>query len=211
MKLLTKVCGLKYAENVNTLADSQVQPDLYGFIFYAPSPRYVSKTALPALLDSVQQTKGKRVGVFVDAELVEILTIHAQFPLDYIQLHGNESAELCRQLKNRSFKIIKAFRIGNQKDLDQITPYETVCDYFLFDTAGKLPGGNGITFDWEILQSYRGKTPFILSGGISREHTKLIKQFSHPRFRGIDLNSGFELAPGKKDTALLNHFLKTFA
>jgi len=208
MKLLIKVCGLKHAENIKILADNEVLPDLYGFIFHARSPRYVTETALADLSVSTSQTAGKRVGVFVDAGLSDILAIHEQFPLDYVQLHGNESPALCSKLRKQSFKTIKAFQVSDQVDFYQMTPYETVCDYFLFDAAGKAPGGNGIRFNWEILQKYQGSTPFLLSGGIRPKHVNQILTLNHPSIRGIDLNSGFEVAPGQKDPVLLNHFLK---
>jgi phosphoribosylanthranilate isomerase len=211
MKLLTKVCGLKHAENIQKLTENEVLPDLYGFIFYARSPRYVTESALHGLSVLSDQTKGKRVGVFVDAGLLDIIAIHDRFPLDYVQLHGSESPELCQQLKARSFKTIKAFKVSDQEDFNQMRPYETACDYFLFDAAGKSPGGNGIRFNWEILQKYRGITPFLLSGGIRPKHVNQILKLHHPSFRGIDLNSGFEVAPGQKDPVLLNHFLKAIA
>ncbi|MFO7939112.1 MAG: phosphoribosylanthranilate isomerase [Bacteroidales bacterium] len=211
MKLLSKICGLREAENIELIFTKEIAPDLYGFIFYPPSPRYVSKDLLPSLASRTQPIEGKRVGVFVDADMSEILNVHRQFPLDWIQLHGTESPALCEQLRTYSFRVIKAFSIQDKHSQILTDAYEETCDFFLFDTAGKAPGGNGHRFNWQHLERYQGTTPFILSGGITPQHVSALKELKHSKFHGIDLNSGFEVAAGKKDTDVLTKFLKALS
>ena len=121
----------------------------------------------------------RRVGVFVDASL---------------------------ELKPLS--VIKAFNIADVKDLNQTKAYEGIVDYFLFDTKGKVVGGNGEKFDWSVLSSYHGETPFLLSGGIGPDDVEAVNSFHHSKCIGIDLNSRFEQAPALKDITKLSNFLK---
>ena len=89
-------------------------------------------------------------------------------------------------------------------------PYEGVCDYFLFDTKGKLPGGNGFQFDWSILAEYNGAIPFFIGGGIDPNSVRKIQGFYHPRLFAIDGNSGFEIAPGLKDIDKIQAFITQY-
>ena len=140
--------------------------DWMGFIFWPKSSRYVAE--VPSYLP----TKCKRVGVFVDASIGDVMTIAEQFQLDFIQLHGQESPSYITQLRSHfshlsPIKIIKAFNIATADDFESTKLYEDYVDYFLFDTKGKSVGGNGEKFDWSVLSAYTGKTPYLLSGGIS--------------------------------------------
>ncbi|MEO0902333.1 MAG: phosphoribosylanthranilate isomerase [Bacteroidota bacterium] len=175
MKL--KVCGMKY--NPETVAE--LQPDFLGFIFWEPSARSF-EGKIPELPEGIQ-----KIGVFVDAPLDEVLQKIEAYQLDGVQLHGKESPEYCNRLRyselvsesypketlkrvqGDSLKIIKVFSIKDSFDFSVLEPYEEVCDYFLFDTKGKLPGGNGYTFDWKILENYPSTKPYFLSGGIGLE------------------------------------------
>jgi phosphoribosylanthranilate isomerase len=129
--------------------------------------------------------------------------------LDYLQLHGEESPELCHALQKRGYPLIKAFPVATANDLQRTEAYEGQAAYFLFDTKCEGYGGSGQTFDWSLLAAYRGRTPFLLSGGIRPDSLEAIRRFRHPRFAGIDLNSGFETAPGLKDTARLAPFIRS--
>ena len=147
MKL--KICGMKHDDNITAIAG--LHPDYLGFIFYEPSPRSFSKT-IP-LLDSTI----KKVGVFVNATIDYVIDQCSQYQLNAVQLHGNETPEYCQQLKKQlqsTVEIIKVFSIKNSFDFAELTPYEAYCNYFLFDTKGPLPGGNGYTFDWSVLANY---------------------------------------------------------
>lgn len=191
---------MREAENIQSLEELGCI-DMIGFIFYPPSPRFVYE--LPSYLP----THSQRVGVFVNEDKQVIATYADRFGLNYVQLHGNESPEYCRSLSTHGIKIIKAFSIANILDLENVCNYEEVCDYFLFDTKCKQYGGSGSQFDWNILHTYNGKTSFLLSGGIDMNSIQLLKSFKHPRLAGYDINSRFELEPGKKDTKRIQEFL----
>ncbi len=191
-----KICGMKYPDNI--LEVGSLLPDYMGFIFWPKSARYFDGD-MPNLPKSI-----KKVGVFVNENISIIETKIAKYNLQAIQLHGQESVEFCSELKAKSgavIEIIKVFSADENFDFSVLKPYESVCDYFLFDTKGKLPGGNGITFDWRILENYPSSKPFFLSGGIGIEEIKNIKEISKTNLPlyAIDINSKFEIEPGLKD------------
>lgn len=192
---------MKFPENI--LEISQLQPDFLGFIFYKKSPRNFEKE-IPDLPKDI-----KKVGVFVNASSEEILQKSKQQNLDFIQLHGNESAEFCRKIQ-KEIPVIKAFSIDEDFDFGTLNEYENSCDYFLFDTKGKNHGGNGITFDWSLLDNYKLDKKYFLSGGISLENTAAILEFlktkSAENCFAIDINSQFEIKPGLKNIAKITEF-----
>lgn len=173
--------------------------DWIGMIFWPKSKRYVAE--VPSYLPEHL----KKVGVFVDSTLDDILQHISNYQLDIIQLHGQESPDFAKALKPHT--IIKAFNIEKADDLLQTEKYKGIADYFLFDTKGKMAGGNGQKFDWSVLTAYQGKTPFLLSGGIGPEDAESVRSFHHPRCIGIDLNSRFESEPGFKDINQLKTFI----
>ena len=196
-KTKLKICGMKYAENI--LQTSELLPDFMGFIFWKKSSRYFDGE-IPELPESVQ-----KVGVFVNESLKNVLAAVQKHGLDIVQLHGNESVVYCFELKKQNIKIIKVFSVENDFDFDHLKPFESFVDYFLFDTKGELPGGNGTTFNWEILKNYNSDKPFFLSGGIGIDQIENIKKLNLPIF-AIDINSKFETAPGLKNTELIKQF-----
>ena len=196
--MIVKVCGMRDAENIRQLEALGI--DWMGMIFWPKSKRYVSTP--PAYLPQ----HVRKVGVFVDASLDAIRQYVEDYQLDIIQLHGQESPETLKALK--PLKLIKAFNIATPEDLQKTVAYEGLADYFLFDTKGKSVGGNGEKFDWSVLDSYQGETPFLLSGGIGSEDAQDVKTFHHPKCIGIDLNSRFETEPGLKDITKLKQFLE---
>ncbi len=201
MKL--KVCGIK--ENPERVAAAS--PDYLGFIFWEPSPRYIAKTPknIPEGID--------KVGVFVDAPVSYILERIEDFGLSLLQLHGKESPEFCADLRKelqvrtdrigRKISLIKVFSVKDTFDFKLLEPYEQVCDYFLFDTKGKLPGGNGYAFDWQLLKNYPSSKPYFLSGGIGLDEVpQLIRFMESPEAvhcHALDVNSRFEIEPGVKN------------
>lgn len=200
---LIKVCGMRDAENIREVEALGV--DMMGFIFWPKSSRYVSKC--PNYLPQ----KAKRVGVFVDATIEDILQYINDYTLDIIQLHGHEAPDFIQRLRSLcgdSIATIKAFNIVTTEDIDATKPYEGVVDYFLFDTKGKSVGGNGEKFDWSVLEAYRSDTHFLLSGGIGLDDAERVKGFCHPKCVGIDLNSKFEVSPALKDINKLKIFLE---
>ena len=201
MKL--KICGMKYPDNI--LEVGSLLPDYMGFIFWDKSARYFDET-LPTLPQSIKKT-----GVFVNANVKEILEKVTKYDLQAVQLHGHESVAFCQELKNtlaKSIEIIKVFSVDSEFDFNQLEPFETVCDYFLFDTKGKLPGGNGTTFDWKVLEQYPSQKPFFLSGGIGLDELDLVKQIlkTDLPIHAIDVNSKFEIEAGLKDKEKLDRF-----
>jgi phosphoribosylanthranilate isomerase len=202
MNMKLKVCGMKYRDNMNQVAN--LQPDYMGFIFYEKSPRYFNDIILD-LPDSIKKT-----GVFVNEELTEVIHKIKAYDLQAVQLHGNESPGYCKHLMPYEVEIIKVFSIKDEFDFDVLKPYESVCDYFLFDTKGKLPGGNGYAFNWNVLKDYQSAKPFFLSGGIGLDQTRTIESFMGTRVSkncyAIDVNSKFEIEPGLKDIEQLKTF-----
>jgi phosphoribosylanthranilate isomerase len=201
MKL--KICGMKYPDNI--LEVGSLLPDYMGFIFWDKSARYFDGT-LPTLPQSIKKT-----GVFVNPSKEEILEKITKYDLQAVQLHGHESVAFCQELKNtlaNTIEIIKVFSVDSEFDFNQLEPFETVCDYFLFDTKGKLPGGNGTTFDWKVLEQYPSQKPFFLSGGIGLDEIDLVKQIlkSDLPIYAIDVNSKFEIEAGLKNKEKLDRF-----
>jgi len=189
-----KVCGMKFPENVQSVA--ALQPDYMGFIFYPHSPRFVGYVPNEEL--TVLRLPAKKVGVFVDKDFSTIKSIIQKYQLDVVQLHGNESAETCAALR-KTVEVIKAFGVDENFDFHLLKPYENKVDYFLFDTKTAVYGGSGKVFDWRVLENYTLNIPFFISGGLSNENISSVFQFKHPALYGLDLNSRFEDGPGLKN------------
>jgi phosphoribosylanthranilate isomerase len=197
--LKLKVCGMRDEKNLSNLIE--LQPDFIGLIFHEKSPRNISKPILLDLPSNILFT-----GVFVNKSEDFITQKIAEYGLESIQLHGTESPDFCKKIKESNQKVIKAFNIHPEFDFSALDEYTPYCDYFLFDAFGKDAGGNGITFDWNILNNYKGKTPFLLSGGIDGNMTKNLKEINHPMFKGVDINSKFESAYAYKDIKKVKQF-----
>ncbi len=198
MKL--KVCGLKHSNNINDIQNLNV--DFMGFIFYDKSSRSVELTR--NVIKAIYDLKTKKIGVFVNENLNEIIRLKVMLRLDYIQLHGNESVEFCKDLQVFS-KIIKVFKVDDDFDFSICEPFGFT-DYFLFETKGKLAGGNGVKFNWQILNRYDMNIPFFLSGGIGVNEIKDLKKIMHPQLAVVDVNSRFEIEAGLKNIELLKQF-----
>ena len=190
---------MREPENISDLL--KLQPDFIGFIFYPKSKRYMDEN-----LPEIDFGNTLKTGVFVDEHSDKVLETAQKYRLDVLQLHGNESPEYCQNLKKKSYQIIKVFSVGTDFNFNRCVDYEGIVDLFLFDTKGKLPGGNGQVFNWDILSAYDLKTPFLLSGGIGLQHLSVIKNFAHPQLIGIDVNSGFEIRPAYKNIDELKTF-----
>jgi phosphoribosylanthranilate isomerase len=187
-----KVCGMREQENIAALC--QLPIDFIGFIFYQKSSRYVDSLPNVEIHEAI-----KRVGVFVNASIEDIEQKVDFFDLDFIQLHGDETAEYCQSLKNKGYQIIKAFAVDGGFDFQQIDAYEASCDFFLLDAKGASYGGNGVQFDWRVLEKYPSDKPFFLSGGIDLSSIDGIRKLDIPQLYAIDVNSKFEIKPGLKD------------
>ena len=196
---------MKYRDNIEKVA--ALQPDYLGFIFYKKSKRNFDGV-IPNIPNTIKKT-----GVFVNESLDFILKKVKKYNLTAIQLHGNESPELCKELKsNENVEIIKVFSVGEKFDFETIEKYEEVCDYFLFDTKGEEKGGNGVLFNWKLLNNYSSEKPYFLSGGIGLDDVQDIHEFfktDASKFCiALDLNSKFEVKPGLKNINKLESFIK---
>ncbi len=202
--LAIKICGMKFPENL--LAVAALRPDFMGFIFYPKSPRYAEPLDIETI-NSIPKSI-KKIGVFVNESLENILTVVYKYNLDGVQLHGSENVEICRKLKETGLLVLKAFPIAEAYNFNVTKAYEGSCNFFLFDTKTEAYGGSGLKFDWSMLAEYTGETPFLLSGGIAADDAEAILKIEHPKFAGIDLNSKFEISPGFKNVKLINKFLQ---
>ncbi|WP_192820689.1 phosphoribosylanthranilate isomerase [Rufibacter sp. LB8] len=202
--LKIKVCGMKYSENLEELLE--LQPDYVGFIFYDKSPRCVA--GQEEEIAAATKPDVTKVGVFVDEKKEVIQQKVDSFGLGMVQLHGHESSQFCGELKDAGLTVMKAFRIGEDFDFEPLKAYAGVCDFFLFDASGPSPGGNGVRFNWQMLERYDLDVPFFLSGGIDVEHLQEIKALHHPKLFGLDLNSKFEISPGLKNIHRLKEFME---
>ena len=197
--LRLKICGLR--DNIEDVV--RLEPDYAGFIFYERSPRYVGiDFNMPVMPDSI-----KKVGVFVNESFNKLLEFTEKYKLDFVQLHGNESPELCAKLKSSGIGIIKAFPVGKEFDFRQLDPYEPVVDYYLFDTKTSAYGGSGRTFDWNLLKSYDLEKQFLLGGGIGLENIDDLAQIDLAKVHALDVNSRFEIRPGLKNITSLQKFI----
>lgn len=230
--IIIKVCGLRDAGNISAV--SALDIDMTGFIFYPRSKRYVRMLHFPSgtlpdcseermealrrgdMLSLAVGKRPQRVGVFVDDMPQNIITRIYNYDLDWVQLHGEESPVMIENLRRtvvpdirKSLKIMKAISVRGVDDVKKAAEYEGVADMLLFDTKCKTMGGSGDKFDWDVLATYDGKLPFLLSGGIGPDDVARLSAFSHPRCAGIDLNSRFESAPGVKDVERLGAFVES--
>ncbi|WP_449451376.1 phosphoribosylanthranilate isomerase [Tenacibaculum holothuriorum] len=200
MKL--KVCGMKYIENIQQVAE--LNPDYLGFIFYEKSPRNF-EGIIPQLPKGIQ-----KVGVFVNEYMEIVVSMMEEYKLDVVQLHGDESVAYIKELKTHvpKLEIVKVFGIKDTFNFTILESYEEVVDYFLFDTKGKERGGNGVTFNWEVLKEYPSKKPFFLSGGIGLEELEKVKDVLKTKLpiHALDVNSKFETKAGLKSVGELKKF-----
>ncbi|MGC9151946.1 MAG: phosphoribosylanthranilate isomerase [Microbacter sp.] len=194
---------MKYPGNIREVA--AIHPDYMGFIFYPKSPRFVGDLD-PTVVKQLPNTICK-VGVFVNETIDNMLATAFKYHLNAIQLHGEEPPTTCETLRKEGLEIIKAFSIATTNDLNNTSLYQKGCDFLLFDTKTSLFGGSGKKYPWKILQSYTGRVPFFLSGGIGANDIARLQAFHHPLLHAVDVNSRFETAPGQKEVKALNDFI----
>lgn len=195
------------SENANMRQIHRLQPDFFGLIFYPKSPRFVSLAQAKALphFENI-----KRVGVFVNETVDNIVKIAEQTDLALIQLHGGESPAVCRALNRANLQIVKAFSVDEHFDQALLQQYEEVCDYFLFDTKTSNYGGSGQNFDWQILQSSEINRPFFLSGGIGAENAAgAVRACQDLPLYALDINSRAEIRAGIKSAKIVYEIIKS--
>ena len=208
MSLDIKICGLKTAEAVAAALDGGASH--IGFIFFPKSPRYVDPGEAGRLRKAA---KGRAiaVAVTVDPDDVTLDAIVAAMQPDMLQLHGNENVNRVAEIKARyGLPVMKAFALRERGDLQQIEPYIGVADRFLFDAkppkGSELPGGNGVSFDWQVLSELDASTDYMLSGGLNASN--IAEALRATNAQGIDISSGVESAPGVKDVGLIKDFFR---
>ena len=195
---------MKYHDNIKSVAE--LQPDYLGFIFYEKSKRNFDGI-IPELNNEIIKT-----GVFVDESINFILKKIKEYQLKAVQLHGIESPEFCKELLKTQIEVIKVFSVDENFDFEILNNYKEVCDYFLFDTKGKERGGNGIAFDWNLLENNKSKKPYFLSGGLGLNEVEDLSNFFKTEVSkycyALDVNSKFEDKSGLKNIQKLKLFIQ---
>lgn len=203
-EMMIKICGMREPDNIAEVAS--LAPMLMGFIFYPKSPRNAceldSKTvmSLPGFI--------RPVAVFVNDDYDHIIDICNRYRFKIVQLHGDESPELCRRLRDSGLTVFKAVSVGSEIDWTSLQQYDGSVDMFLFDNVTPSShGGTGRKFDWQLLDDYPLSIPYMLSGGIGPDDVDSIVNAMRPGMAGIDINSRFESRPGHKDLHKLINFI----
>lgn len=203
-----KVCGMNDVHNLRSLL--QIPIDYVGFIFYEKSTRFCSldRRQVKAIWKE-SETNAQKVGVFVDAPLEYVIKTSQDYDLDLVQLHGKESLFYCEALQEEGIKIIKAFSLDDTFCFSNTEAYKYYVDYFLFDTKGLNPGGNGTKFNWDILSNNIFSIPYFLSGGINKNDDVRIRNMNMntKALFAVDINSRFEVSPGMKNLEEISTFV----
>ena len=190
-----KICGITNKEDARCAA--KLGAAALGFIFYPPSPRNI-KPADARKIVSVLPDESVKVGVFVNESVTEVKRIVEYCGLDMIQLHGDESPAYCREFP--ASQVIKAVQLKNDDDFNQASGYDVAAILVDSRHAG-LYGGTGKKANWELACRIKNKKPLILSGGLNEGNIAEAIKAVMPN--ALDINSGVELRPGKKDHAKL--------
>ena len=208
MSVAAKICGLSSEAAVAAAVEGGAA--YLGFVFYPPSPRFVSPTRAAALCSDVPENV-RRVGLFVDADDRAIGVALDAAPLDILQFHGRESPERVAQVKSRFGRpVMKAIPIAGADDVPAALLYEGCADLLLFDAKpprrdDALPGGNGLAFDWRLIAGHRWRIPWMLSGGLTAALLPEAVRISGAT--AVDVSSGVERRPGDKDPDKIREFL----
>ena len=210
MTVEVKICGLDRPETVDGAVDAGAE--MLGFVFYPPSPRNLTASAASGLTNRVPASV-KRVGLFVDPTDEMITTVLNKNVLDLIQLHGNEPPERVAEIKDITrLKVIKVLKVTDIRDLKYVSVYQRVAEWLMFDALapkdmkGALPGGNALSFDWNILARANIPTPWILAGGLNLENVK--EAMSTSGAKVVDVSSGVEKQPGVKCVEKIQSFIQ---
>lgn len=210
MALEAKICGLSTAETLDLAVAEGAA--LVGFNFFPRSPRYVSIPEAAALADRVRPGV-RRVAVLVDPTDDFLAELVARVPLELLQLHGHETPQRVAEVMQRTGKpVMKVISIADPADLEAVASYEPLVERLMLDAKpppamkNALPGGNALAFDWKLLAGHRFRRPWMLAGGLSPENLKDAVATSGAR--AVDVSSGVESGPGRKDPDKIRAFLK---
>ncbi len=202
-----KICGLSTADALSAAVESGAA--YVGFVFFPPSPRNIGLSAARALAVDVPPGVAK-VALTVDADDAFLDALTKEVPLDMLQLHGSEPPRRVREVRDRAgLPVMKAIGISDAEDVERVSPYEAAADQILVDARpprdGRLPGGNGLPFDWTLIAGRRWSAPWVLAGGLT--HENVAEAVALTGARQVDVSSGVESAPGVKDAGLVRQFL----
>ncbi len=213
MTVAVKTCGLSTPESVACAVDGGAA--FVGFVFYPPSPRAVTIDTAAALAAEVPEAV-KQVGLFVDADDGLLEAVLDIVPLDMLQLHGAESPDRVADIRRRFGQtVMKAVKVAAAADVEAAQAYEEAADWLLFDAkapktmAGALPGGNALSFDWQLLAGRAWKRPWMLAGGLNADNVG--EAVAATGAVAVDVSSGIEDRPGHKDPARIRAFLAAVA
>ncbi len=196
-----KICGITNLEDALLAAELGAQA--LGFIFYAKSPRSLEPEAAREIIRQLPPLV-LSVGVFVNEEAALVRDLAARVGLDWVQLHGQESPEYCRSLGRR---VLKGFRIKDEDSLKELPAYHGAVQALLLDTYKQgQTGGTGEAFDWELAVRAKEYGPIVLAGGLTAANVAHAVAAVRPQ--AVDVASGVEAAPGKKDPEKLRAFFK---
>jgi phosphoribosylanthranilate isomerase len=207
MSVIVKICGLSKPATLEAALEAGA--DMVGFVFFARSPRHVGLDAAGALGARVAG-RARTVALTVDADDLALAAIVEALAPDLLQLHGTETPERVRQVRQRfGLPVIRALSIGGPGDLARIAAFDAVADHLLFDARppgeATRPGGNGEAFDWNLLRGLSTRRPWLLAGGLTPETVaRALRETGAP---GLDVSSGVESAPGVKDAARIARFV----
>ena len=212
--LKIKVCGITDINQAIALEAMGV--DCIGFIFYAPSKRYVLNSLQLSDIKNFTSSNAKKVGVFVNEPIEDVINMVKNAGLDMLQLHGDEDLAYYTALRAQlaaaslqNVQLIKVFRVGDK--MPDIAAFENSADYFLFDTDSKMYGGTGAHFNWELIKGNSIGKPYFLSGGIGPNDVGGIEVMKKTKagkdLFALDINSQFELAPGNKNLEKIKSFI----
>ena len=210
-KVAVKICGMNSQTAIDAAIASGV--DYLGFVFFPPSPRSLTPEIASRLMEK-RSDDFKVVAVVVNPsdKLLEEITNY--LAPDIFQLHGSETAEDITSIKQKfNTKIIKAIKISKREDFEEVSKFDKVADFLLFDaaapvnTAHSLPGGNGISFNWTWLSNASLATPWFLSGGLNISNINEAVQTTGAK--AVDVSSGVEDKAGIKNNQKIIEFMKT--
>ncbi|NBJ09518.1 phosphoribosylanthranilate isomerase [Microvirga arsenatis] len=209
MDILVKICGLSTPETLEAALGAGA--DFVGFVRYPKSPRHVSLD-LGHKLSLQARGRARRVVLLVDPTDEAIAQAVEAINPDLIQLHGSESPQRVAEIRSMVKRpVMKAVGIAEPSDLQALTPYADGVDHILLDakpprTGQALPGGNGISFDWRLLDGLDRKLSFMLSGGLNPDNVAEAIRLTKPK--AVDVSSGVESGPGLKDPARIEAFIR---
>ncbi len=213
MTVAAKICGINDAAAMRTAVANGAA--FVGLVFYPQSPRSITPGTAAKLAAQVPEAVTK-VGLFVDPDNALLTRVLDEVPLDLLQLHGNETPDRCADIRKRfGLPVMKGIKVASLDDVDTAKDYSDVVDWLMFDAKApasmtdSLPGGNAVPFDWTLLAGWSWPVPWMLAGGLNADN--VATAISRSGTGVVDVSSGVESAPGKKDPAEIERFLEAVA